>query len=132
MSNRLYPAVAGIDQFYDIDTMVFEDALGRLKAFDERLRQRGQASDERADGEQLMFTAVQWQARERRRGGARGEDDDDGATSTASGGGDNRRGKCYKCGVRGHFKRECLLLRKEPAAGRALMADADVEDAVLL
>ena len=40
--NRLYPAVAGIEQFYDIDTMAFEDALGRLKAFDERLRRRGQ------------------------------------------------------------------------------------------
>ncbi|KAE8808768.1 hypothetical protein D1007_14861 [Hordeum vulgare] len=79
-----------------------------------------------------MYTAAQWRAHERRRDGARGEDDDDGTTSTASGGGDNRRGKCYKCDVSGHFKRECPLLRKEPAAGRALMIDADVEDAGLL
>ncbi|KAM3393498.1 hypothetical protein ACQJBY_014293 [Aegilops geniculata] len=130
--DRLYAAVAGMEQFCDLSTLLFDDTLGRLKAFDERLRRRGQAGGERADGEQLMLTAAQWRARERHRGGARGEDDDDGAASTASGGGDNRRGKCYKCGVRGHFKRECPLLRKEPAAGRALMVDADVEDAGLL
>ena len=58
--------------------------------------------------------------------------DDDGSASTASGGGDNRRGKCYKCGVRGHFKRECPLMRKEPAAGRALLVDDGVEDTGLL
>ena len=31
--NRLYPAVAGIEQFCDVDDMVFEDVLGRVKAF---------------------------------------------------------------------------------------------------
>ena len=40
--DRLYAAVAGIEQFCDVGTMPFEDALGRLKAFDERLRRRGQ------------------------------------------------------------------------------------------
>ncbi|XBI86960.1 hypothetical protein VPH35_025099 [Triticum aestivum] len=130
--DRLYAAVAGMEQFCNLDELRFDDALGRLKAFDERLRRRGQAGGERAEGEQLMYTAAQWRARERRRGGARGEDDDDGAASTASGGGDNRRGKCYKCGVRGHFKRECPLLRKEPVAGRALLVDDGVEDAGLL
>ena len=37
----LYAAVAGIEQFCDVSTMAFEEALGRLKAFDERLRLRG-------------------------------------------------------------------------------------------
>ena len=44
--DRLYAAVAGIEQFSDVSTMQFEDALGRLKAFDERLRRRGQAGGE--------------------------------------------------------------------------------------
>jgi hypothetical protein len=33
--DRLFPAIAGIEQFCDVETMVFEDALGRLKEFDE-------------------------------------------------------------------------------------------------
>ncbi|XP_037424666.1 uncharacterized protein LOC119289451 [Triticum dicoccoides] len=128
--NRLYPAVAGIEQFCDIDAMAFEDALGRLKAFDERLRRQGQADGERADGA-LMFTAAQWRERERQRGGAR--DDDDGGRSEASGFGGNRRGRCYKCGERGHFKRVCPQWKKAPAAERALLVDdGDVEDAGLL
>ena len=44
----------------------------------------------------------------------------------------NRRGRCYKCGERDHFKRDCPELRKAPAAERALLADADVEDNGLL
>ena len=43
--DRLYPAVAGIEQFCDVAVMPFEEALGRLKAFDERSRRRAQLSD---------------------------------------------------------------------------------------
>ncbi|XBH69301.1 uncharacterized protein [Aegilops tauschii subsp. strangulata] len=127
--DRLYAAVAGIEQFCDVSTMPFEEALGRLKAFDERLRRRGQAGGESADG-QLMFTAAQWRARERQRGGAR--DDDDGARSEASGFGGNRKGRCYKCGERGHFKRDCPRWKKAPAPEHALLVDGDAEDAGLL
>ncbi|XP_073360639.1 uncharacterized protein [Aegilops tauschii subsp. strangulata] len=126
--DRLYAAFAGMEQFCDVSTMPFEEALRRLKAFEERLRRRGQGGGERADG-QLMFTAAQWRARERQHCGAR--DDDDGR-SVASGNGGNRRGRCYKCGERGHFKRECPLLCEEPAAECAPLADASVEDDGLL
>jgi hypothetical protein len=34
----LYPVMAGIEQFYDVETMPFEDALSRLRVFDERSR----------------------------------------------------------------------------------------------
>ncbi|KAE8771900.1 retrotransposon protein [Hordeum vulgare] len=129
--DRLYAAVAGIEQFCDVSEMLSEDALGRLKAFDERLRRRGQDGGDRG-GEQLLLTMAQWRARERRRGGAHGDDDGDGARSEASGFGGKRRGRCYKCGERRHFKRECPQWKKAPVAEHALLVDGDVEDAGLL
>ena len=47
--DRLYAAVAGIEQFCDVEAMAFEEALGRLKAFEERTRRRTQVSG-RASG----------------------------------------------------------------------------------
>ncbi|XBJ19621.1 hypothetical protein VPH35_010573 [Triticum aestivum] len=90
--NRLFPVVAGIEQFHDVTTMAFDEALGRLRAFDERVRHHRQDGGERV-GEQLLITAAQWEARERRHGGAR---DDDDRRSVASGSGGNRHRRCYK------------------------------------
>jgi hypothetical protein len=52
--DRLYSAVAGIEQFCDMETMAFEEALGRLKTIEERSRWRAQAGDERNDGQLLL------------------------------------------------------------------------------
>ncbi|XP_073352120.1 uncharacterized protein [Aegilops tauschii subsp. strangulata] len=56
--DRLYAAVAGIEQFCNMKEMAFEEALGRLKAFEERTRWCVQAGAERAT-KQLMMTASQ-------------------------------------------------------------------------
>uniref|UniRef100_A0A453I2I4 DUF4219 domain-containing protein n=1 Tax=Aegilops tauschii subsp. strangulata TaxID=200361 RepID=A0A453I2I4_AEGTS len=65
--DRLFPVVAGIEQFHDVTMMAFDEALGRLRAFDERVRRRGQDGGERG-GDQLLLTMAQWRARERRQG----------------------------------------------------------------
>ena len=85
--DRLFPVVAGIEQFHDVTTMAFDEALGRLRAFEERVRRQRQDSGERAYGH-VLFMASQWRARERQHGGARDNDDEH---SMASGSGGNRR-----------------------------------------
>ena len=66
--DRLYPAVAGIEQFCDVASMPFEEALGRLKAFDERSRRRAQLTSGQAtsgsqdDNGQLLLTEEEWRA----------------------------------------------------------------------
>jgi hypothetical protein len=42
--DRLYPAVADIEQFYDAETMSFEETLSRLRMFNERSWQCSQVS----------------------------------------------------------------------------------------
>ncbi|KAE8804436.1 retrotransposon protein [Hordeum vulgare] len=127
--DRLYAAVGGIEQFCDASTMIFEDALGRLKAFDEWLRRRGHDGVDHGR-EQLMLTAEQWHARERRRGGARGDDDDDRSVASRARG--NRRGCCYECNERGHFKRECARREKATAPEQALLGETVDDEPRLL
>ncbi|XP_072151093.1 uncharacterized protein [Setaria viridis] len=58
----LYHAVAGIEQFCDVEMMAFEEVLRRLKAFDEHSRGRTHAGGKWHD-DQLLLIATEWQAR---------------------------------------------------------------------
>ncbi|XBH62833.1 hypothetical protein VPH35_116946 [Triticum aestivum] len=105
--DRLYSAVAGIEQFCDMETMAFEEALSRLKAFDERLRRHTQDGGEQSGGE-LLLTEAEWHAR----------------TKVKSSG---KKGRCYNCGIHEHFRWECTKPWKE----EALLANADAEPGLL-
>jgi hypothetical protein len=81
--------------------MAFEEALGRLKAFDERSRRRTRTGDERRDN-QLLLTEAEWKARQKKKLSIR---------------------KCFNCGNRGHFARDFPKPKKE----EALFVDAEEE-----
>ena len=112
--DQLYSAVAGIEQFCDVTSMPFEEALRRLKAFDERSRWRaqltgGQATSGGQGGERLLLTEEEWRARRKSKSSI---------------------GKCFNCSVRGHFVRDCRKPKKEVVM--AVTADVVEEEQTLL
>ncbi|KAE8796312.1 hypothetical protein D1007_28835 [Hordeum vulgare] len=81
-------------------------------------------------GDQLMLTMAQWRARERcGRGGSRDDDDDRSVAASTRG---NRRGRCYHCNERGHFKRECLRREKPAPQEQAMLGEVDDDEPGLL
>jgi hypothetical protein len=149
---RVVPArynqiTCSIEMFADMKTMSMEELVGRLRVAEERCG-GGEVVVNIAG--LLLLTEEQWEARRRERCGKerarrgddeknRGhsgsqedsdEDDDDGGSNIVSGVSRRRRssgkGRCFNCGVRGHFSRE----RPKPRKEEALYGDA--EEGVLL
>ncbi|KAJ0897794.1 putative RNA-directed DNA polymerase [Helianthus annuus] len=111
MPKPFFQLVASIEQCFDLDTMLFDEAVGRLKAYEERMR-----SHEEKEGEQgqLLMASEQKNGdgdgdRRYGRGRGRGRSSDRGGRGRGrgSGRGDKSGIRCYDCGVFGHFSYEC-------------------------
>ncbi|XP_021308378.1 uncharacterized protein LOC110432387 [Sorghum bicolor] len=125
---RFINVVAGIEQFYDLKKLAFEEAVGRLKTYEERTR-RGAGAVAKTDTGQVLLTQAEWEARQKRSAGegsgkrssessSRGRGRGRGGNGGGRGGqgdaakdGTSKRDKshikCFKCHKYGHYANRC-------------------------
>ncbi|RLN28683.1 retrotransposon protein, putative, Ty1-copia subclass [Panicum miliaceum] len=104
--------IAAIEQFSDLDTMQLEEAIGRLKAYEERIRKR----DNRSEQQQLLLSS-----------------------DSASGGAgrnykkkpDRSKSMCYYCQELGHFAYERPEKKKKKEIVLLATASSDKEPTLL-
>ena len=99
---KYLPIIASIEQYSEIEIMSFEEAVGRLKAYEERLKSHDEKEEDQGG---LLLTSSEFLKGEGSRGRKSGRGER--GRGRSSGQGDKSEFRCYECGVKGHFARKC-------------------------
>lgn len=141
---RYINVVTGIEQFYDLKKLAFEEAVGQLKAYEERTRQGSGGA--KSESGQLLLTQAEWEARQRwavgegsgksqphdgdGRGRSRGQSEGSGgrggqseAPKDGSVKHDKSHIKCFKCQGYGHYVNRCPGKKKDEEAHHAKVVE---------
>nr|GEZ28195.1 putative zinc finger, CCHC-type [Tanacetum cinerariifolium] len=115
MPKSFLQIVASIEQCFELDSMLFDEAVGRLKAYEERIK--GAEKIEDTQGGLLLASDRKSYGCKHCGGGSSNRDDFGRGRGRGHGSVRGRDGnervqdkshvKCYKCGDYGHYNNEC-------------------------
>ncbi|XP_071709213.1 uncharacterized protein [Rutidosis leptorrhynchoides] len=121
MPTSFLQILASIEQCFELDTMLFDEAVGRLKTYEERIK--GTEKMESIQGGLLLASEEKIHGCKHRDNGCsnrndfgRGRGRDRGSVNGRDANErvrDKSRVRCFKCGGFGHFNNECPTWEKE-------------------
>nr|GEY70153.1 zinc finger, CCHC-type [Tanacetum cinerariifolium] len=130
---KFLPIVATIEQYQDLDEMSFEEAIGKLTAYEERIKRQ----DKLLMASSNNKTYGKWRGKDFNKEGKDSmkwkNNPNARRASTSQGTKDKSKLRCYKCGEHGHFAKECTKwkYKKDKQKESHLIYDTDTEPTLL-
>ena len=142
--DRYLQIVASIEQYSDLSTMTMEEAIGRLKTYEERIKFK---KDKQVNNqESLLYTRYEGQGKPFREYGqgrsnqSRGREQDknnyqskrEERASFEEDTRDKSQVTCYRCHKLGHYAYECQNKRKNQVREQSNFIEEDLEPTLLM